>query len=55
MEDRQRLPQPGLSLRGAATGQRTAAESGQCMRLVRGAGGGASQFQGLLVTSLGEF
>ena len=57
LEDLQRLPQEDLGLGGVADGQGAAAQAGQCVRLVPGAGDGAGQFQGLLVAplSLREF
>src|ERR1700677_1516621 len=52
LEYLQRLPQQLLRLRSLASGQRAAAQSGQCVRLVPGTGHVAGQFQGLLVAFL---
>jgi hypothetical protein len=50
------LPKEGLSLGGVAGGQVAAAQAGQRVRLVPGAGDSAGQFEGPPVTplSLGE-
>ena len=47
------LPQQDPGLRGVAGGQGAAAQAGQCVCLVPGAGNSAGQVQGLLVKSLG--
>jgi hypothetical protein len=47
LEDLQRLPQQGLALYGVAADQGTAAQAGQCVRLVPGACGIAGGVQGV--------
>src|SRR5271165_5402422 len=53
LEYLQCLPQEGPGLRGVAGGHGAAAQAGQRVGFVTGAGDRASQFQGLLVTPLG--
>jgi hypothetical protein len=46
------LPQQGCGVRGLAGADGAAAQVGQCVGLVPGAGDGAGEFQGLLVALL---